>query len=173
MAKLSDKEIKDYIDKAHYYRGYLVNTFTHLEKSLENCLVTHFISDKKLWNQFKSVILDRMNFESKRQSLKFLMEKASERRGFIKTKSNSYPDAKLLNEIRLLNDQRNYFAHYHLMFPETLTDQIICLLEYRDSTDIKTYTKSEYDKIVKRIHDVDQKLNRLNLSAQLGGDGIK
>jgi hypothetical protein len=151
--KLIPKEQFEHINSGYYYRGVVINTFTSLERNMEMILTNHFIvqEDATLETQFVFVILDRMTFESKRTSIKSLVDQKSIENNFIKTKNNSYPHGKLFDEIRQLQELRNNFAHHSIAIPNEETDHVIGLAGMRDKIDIVWYTRDEIDKINRRI----------------------
>ncbi|RYY06385.1 MAG: hypothetical protein EOP43_06530, partial [Sphingobacteriaceae bacterium] len=114
-----------YINNTHYYRGLVIGSFTNLEKTIETILIDEFITDDSKKVDFMMIILDRMTFEAKRTSLKSILDKKAVTGGFIKTKNNSYPNGKLFDEIRLLQDQRNYFAHFPIILPSVASYNVI------------------------------------------------
>jgi hypothetical protein len=144
----------NYKHDSYYYRGKLLDTFNALEKMIENYLVDYFWPGNQFKaNQLQGIILDRLTFEAKRTSLRAILERRATDNGFVKTKNNSYPDSKFLDEIRLLNDERNYFAHYYLLTPSAPDGTIICLAEFRDQGRYIDYTEDQYNSIIYRMSD--------------------
>jgi hypothetical protein len=133
------------------YRGRLISTFSVLEKAIEYFIAKHFVASEETALEMMQVILDRMTFEAKRTSLKYILDKRSDRSGFKKTKNNSYPSSKFLEEIRLLNDERNIFAHYVLGTENYKKDSVIELIKFRDNSTLLTYNSKEFAKIIVRI----------------------
>src|SRR6266481_2467816 len=90
-----------YIENSYYYRGKLIDTFNLLEKSIEHLLMDYFTpnNDEKRVN-FRFIILDRLTFQSKKDSLLALMNRYAESKGFIKTGSNSWPHSEVFKDIQ-------------------------------------------------------------------------
>jgi hypothetical protein len=153
-------DIDIYRKSAHYYRGLLINEFCGLEKSLEFVLSSYFIKRDKTAIELMTIFLDRMTFEAKRTSLKYILDKVDVAGGFKKSKNNSYPSSSFIEELRLLNNERNYFAHYSLVIPEDGNyDKLIGLAEFRDYAKIFWYTEDKYSKTIERIHNATAKIN--------------
>lgn len=158
---ISNDALTMYQFKASYFRGKLIDEFCFLEFAIEKYLVRYFLDEPDARRRLKNLILDRLTFEAKRTALKAMLDEYEKKHGFIKTKNNTYPHAKLLDEIRLLNDQRNYFAHYYLAIPQEKPHLIICLAEYRDYVKTHDYTIEKFDSIIDRIKETVNKLNEL------------
>ncbi len=159
--------LNNFISKSYYYRGLMLNEFINLEKTIESVLSNHFFGYDPQTEftpgrqDFQSVILDRMTFEAKRASLKYLNEKRQIAKGFVKTKSNRFPNNELFNEIRLLNDERNRFAHYYLIKPQLNDKAVLGLAEFRDNSYLHTYTVDDINKILFKIVDVRSEIYNL------------
>lgn len=154
---------KEFIENSCYYRGKLIDEFCNLELEIERYLVRYFLDDPDDRRALKNLILDRMTFEAKRTALKAMFDEQSIKNGFIKSNRNSYPNSDLLNEIRLLNDQRNYFAHYYLALPldDDCKNSVICLTEYRDGIKVHSYTEEKFESIIQRIKDAVLKIENI------------
>jgi hypothetical protein len=151
-----------YFYKAAYFRGSLIDEFCHLEHTIEKYLVRYFFDESEKRRELKNLILDRLTFEAKRTALKAMLDEKEKEKGFIKTKSNKYAHTELISEIRLLNDQRNYFAHYYLAIPAKFpSNLVICLAEYRDYVKTHDYTIEKYESILDRIEQAIRKLDTL------------
>ena len=142
---------KDQFVRACYFRGIVLNAFIYLENEISACLAEFFSGDNDYYWTFMGVIADRMTFEAKRASLKFLLEELERKAGFIKTKNNHYKCKDFINELRLLNDQRNYFAHY--IFHKMISRQqyAIVLTDYRDKATDYFYMEEDIQKLMDRI----------------------
>lgn len=148
-----------YIFKSYWYRGYVINSFSVLEKKIETIIAEHFkIEDKRM--EFIMTIMDRMNFESKRSSLKSIFDNIEVSNGFAKTKNNSYPNSKLFDEIRRLNDQRNYFAH-HMLTSNPPKGKVIGITEMRDDINTRWYSEEEIEKEVTGMFNAVKKLDEI------------
>ena len=155
----------EHLSQGHYLRGLLINEFSGLEKKIESYITTYFLGNSDKITDFSNIILDRLTFEAKRASFKAIFDKMSVESGFVKTKNNSFPESKFFDEIRRLNDHRNYFAHYLMVMPTEITDRVIGLAEFRDGVKIKWYTLKEYEnlmaEIVKASNKVDYLMNNI------------
>jgi hypothetical protein len=145
------KDQFDHLNHGHYLRGLVINEFCGLESGLQRYIATYFLGDSDSRKEFSNIILDRLTFEAKRTSLKTILDKKAIEKGFVKTKNNKWPHAQFLDEIRRLNDHRNYFAHYLMTMPQTPTDKAIGLAEFRDNLKIITYTDDEIQKLLTDI----------------------
>ncbi|MBW4888265.1 hypothetical protein KXQ82_00995 [Mucilaginibacter sp. HMF5004] len=151
----------EHLSQGHYLRGVLINEFSGLEKKIEKFIVSYFIDDKDKGNEMSNIILDRLTFEAKRTSFKAILDKRSVENGFVKTKNNSYPESKFFDEIRRLNDHRIYFAHYVMVMPMAITDNVIGLAEFRDSVKIKWYTQEQFETLIGDIMIASNKIQAL------------
>jgi len=149
MKKLKSKD--QYI-RSCYFRGMVLNAFISLENELSSCLAEFFCGENDHYWKFMGVIGDRMTFEAKRASLKFLMEQIEVKEGFIKTKSNRYKCSDFLNELRILIDERNKFAHYYCYKMKGQEAYAIVLTDFRDRYAEHFYTDDDIDKWVERIY---------------------
>lgn len=161
--RLTPLQQMEHINNGNYYRGLVINTFTTLERTIEEILNRHFITNKKKEKDFLYIILDRMTFEAKRTSVRTLNEQKERAKRFIKTKNNSYPNSKLFEEIRLLQEERNRFAHFTIMIPHEETDAVIGLAYLRDGFDPLWYTDNDISNIITRIQDATMQLRKLFL----------
>ena len=152
-----------YRENGYYYRGKLIESFNMIESTLTAYLISYFLGNPNTpqANDFRNIILDRLTFEAKRTALRAILDKKENDKGFIKTKNKSYPHGKLLDEIRLLNDQRNYFAHYQLIIPFHPNDTIVTLAEFRDSLKFVEYDIERYNSILLRMSRMTIKLNEM------------
>ena len=134
-----------YIEQSYYYRGKLIDTFNLLEKSIEHLLMDYFTpTDIVKRIDFRFIILDRLTFQSKKDSLLALMNRYAESKGFVKTNSKPWPHSEVFKDIQFAQDERNKFAHYFLIIPETITDDFIILAEMRDGKGLIPYDSKKY-----------------------------
>lgn len=151
-----------YVEQAYYYRGKLIDTFNLLEKSIEHLLMDYFTPDndnKRV--DFRFIILDRLTFQSKKDSLLALMNRYAESKGFVKTGSNSWPHSEVFKGIQFAQDERNRFAHFFLIIPEAITDDIIVLAEMRDGKGFVNYDVKKYYDTITRIQNAKIGVNSL------------
>lgn len=155
----------EYTKDSMYYRGQIISDFSVLEKRIEFIISDYFLG--KLNNTFISIILDRLNFEAKRASLKAIFDELEKKSGLFKTEGNANPHKKIFDEINSLSIKRNHFAHYTLAYPENNDDNKIVfgLVENRDvlpgsGLRTKFYTKADVVKISRRILFVSEELEK-------------
>jgi hypothetical protein len=142
---------KDQYVRACYFRGMVLNGFISLENEISACLAEFFSGNNDYYWTFMNVIADRMTFEAKRSSLKFLMEEMERKDGFIKTKSNRYRCGDFFNELRLLIEQRNYFAHYNSYKMKSQEAYAIVLSDFRDKYTEHFYMEEDIASLLERI----------------------
>lgn len=140
-----------HLSQGHFLRGFLINEFSGLEKSLERYIGIYVLGESGDLDRLINIILDRLTFEAKRTAFKTIRNNIAIENGFVKNKSNKYPDSDLIHEIRRINDHRIYFAHFMIVMPDINSDKVISLVEFRDSTKIISYTEDEYNKLIADI----------------------
>ncbi|MCX2474082.1 hypothetical protein OQZ33_07050 [Pedobacter sp. MC2016-05] len=146
-------ELERFTKKSHYYRGWIINEFAKLDKEIESFILEDLKIVELCGYEMQTIILDRLTFEAKRQSLRKLLEDKFRKAGFIKTNKKSYPCKTLINELTLLNDLRNMFAHYPSNnFATNLNDDtVVSLTRYRDTFEYINYNLIEINQIIERI----------------------
>jgi hypothetical protein len=143
----------------HYYRGFLLAQFAALEATIDVYIASYYIdSDNKY--DLMNVVLNRLTFEAKRTALKTILDRKTP--DFVKTKNNTWPSAKFIEELRLLNNERNIFAHYVDTFKVSET-AIISLMQFRDKSQVVEYDRPKYLSIVNRILAALHKLQEDNI----------
>jgi hypothetical protein len=161
---MENNTLETLVNKAVFYRGSIINEWIHLEKAIEGYICHYFTQDISKQEELFNVLVDRLTFDSKRLVLKTLLDRNSELNGFKKTKKNSYPYSDLMEELRKINLERNYFAHYLFDYSNHAIincDKQLTLLEFRDKTKRKTYKEEEYVQLRQRIFDAHNKVNEL------------
>jgi hypothetical protein len=143
---------KSYKENAFYYRGKLIDSFNTLEKTVENYLMGFFKLRQDIVNDFADIILDRLTFESKKGAFNAIMNRKAAEKGFVKTQNNSWPHSKLFKDLQECQDERNAFAHYYLLTPNSNDGTIITLTEFRDGAKNHGYTKDEYDDLIHKMN---------------------
>ena len=161
-----EQEEYDFLKTSIYYRGLYIDKFSGFEKSLDFALTNYFTNDANKQIDMMQIIFERMTFESKRTSLKALFDKKCKNEGFVKTKNKKYPHNKLFDEIRRLNDHRNYFAHY-IMLPilkDKFDTDVLHLVSVRDGIEMKIYSKFDINKMIEDLDSCTVEVLRLNKS---------
>ncbi|HWZ02014.1 MAG TPA: hypothetical protein VNX40_00315 [Mucilaginibacter sp.] len=149
-----DEEENGELKDPHYYRGLFISKFSMVELFMDAAICFYFTRDEEMAKDLIFMVINRLTFESKRTAFKAILEKISIADGFKKTKNNKWPYSELLNEIRLLNDHRIYFAHYAIFGGKSTDENVIELMEYRDQKKRIIYSKAEYYKLIKRLGNV-------------------
>jgi hypothetical protein len=143
--------------KTHFYRGLFISRFATLEKSIDIYLAAEFSERGKI-EGLSQIIIDRLTFENKRTALRTILDKKSIADGFKKTNSKSFPSGKFIEELRILQMHRNYFAHYHTSVNTAQPDSLISLIEFRDSRTILHYNQEKLFGLIERIDEAVAKL---------------
>jgi hypothetical protein len=151
---------REFTEKAFYYRGQFIDIFNQLEKTVEQYLILHFKAVNP--DEFQSVILDRLTFQSKKEAFITVLNNISTGNGFVKTGKNSWPNSNLFKILGEAQDKRNHFAHHYLYVPERKIDAVICLAEFRDNLKVKIYTAKMYNDLLDRIKSATREINLLN-----------
>jgi hypothetical protein len=159
-------DIKDDIAIGHYYRGYILDAFIQLEMAINQYIVTYFLNDDKKSFELTFTILDRMSFRDKKDSFKSILDKLGMKNQFITTKKETNPINALLNEIQLLGEIRNQFAHYYLIAVLPFDDfsesgKVITLAKFKDRFEVKSYSEKELKDLIIRINKAEEKVNDL------------
>jgi len=141
----------EYSENAYYLRGKLIDTFNTMEKCIESFIVNYFMPNNSKMFDFQSIILDRLIFQSKKEVFFELMKQEQRKRGFIKRKNNAWPYSRLFKDITEMQDERNRFAHYYLAKPSILRDEVIVLIEFRDSVKLHRYNQIKYNDLIERV----------------------
>lgn len=144
-----------YIDRANYYRGRIINSFTFLEVTMSVIIAESFTTDKDLGNQMYHTLLERMPFENKRASFQLVV--------CSQDVENRKKYAEVFKELTALNELRNQFAHYPMLpiIPEDDKITGIILVKFKDSPNTIRFTLDELETIIKRIENIDFKLDQL------------
>ncbi len=150
-----------YREDAYYYRGKLIDTFNSIEKNIEDYLVIHFEVVPHKRYDFQMIVLDRLNFQSKKECFATVVNNKALKNGFIKTNNNSYPHSNLFKDIQEAQDERNCFAHYYLVVPLEHNETIITLAEFRDSLKFHEYSMDEYQNLIYKMSDCIIAINKL------------
>lgn len=146
----------------NYYRGEVIGEFANIELFIKACLSVYFLqgTESVKSTEFNTVILDRMNFESLRQSLKTVCYNIGIKNGFKQTKTKKHPNSTLFEEINSLNAERNKFAHYYPVVP-TQKEYLFGLLQARDSIQYNYYSQDTIDSILKRMQNCSDELQEI------------
>ena len=149
-----------YIERAHYYRGYVLNQASMLEKAVEQVLLHELTGEDKPNEKIQHIIFDRMTYEAKRSSLGTVLQNKAISAGFVKTKKVGFPDKPLLDELESLNKIRNQFAHYHLFLADS-DEYVIALLNFRDHPTPIKYSELEVVDIISRMVAAEDKVYKI------------
>jgi hypothetical protein len=168
--------LTDWYSKAIYYKGQALERFTFLELTLEERISEYFfnpmdVNKASLSSDMKTIILNRLTFESKRTAFRYLCMQVDIKKGFIKSKNGKgYPHKEILAELRKLIDERNRFAHYSIIQPVDSEGIVIALAELRDRSILHKYTNSDIQKLFNRITKVQSDMIEYSEFYRSAGD---
>ncbi|MCW3119048.1 MAG: hypothetical protein JWM28_3130 [Chitinophagaceae bacterium] len=147
--------LENYINRANYYRGKIINQFAFLEMTMSVIITESFTTDKNSGNQMYHTLLERMTFENKRASFQSIVYNQAE--------GNRKKHGEIFKELSALNDLRNQFAHYPMIPIVDEKDEItgIALAKFRHKPNAIHFTLDELESIIKRIEHLDFKLDQI------------
>jgi hypothetical protein len=154
----------NYEERTYPVRGKIIAHFAKFEKYIEALLAAEFSSNDADRRKMQNIVFDRMNFESKRTSVKTILLNRAIEKGFEPSKKKGHPDKRLMEELTYLNSIRNQFAHFPTIQATNKLEygNAIGLMEFRDSPNFKWYTFEEIDTIINRIESAKTEI--LNLT---------
>lgn len=136
----------------HFHRGQFISEFASLEKFIDMFLTKYF-TGKEEYKDFNNIILDRLTFEMKRQSLNTILSNLELSNGFVKTKKNSFSHNKLMDNLVKLNNIRNKFAHSMVVnVADKNANYAMALVSFRDDVNVTYYSPKEYDNLLMMIN---------------------
>jgi hypothetical protein len=130
-------------------RGLIINETIYLERLIDEFLGRHFCPDKIKRSELFELILgnERISFESKRQILKFVMDKHF--KTVVDTNKNIFSD------LKEIIDERNFLAHQLLDTSDEafnkLKENKIGFVKFRNSTETTWYDNDKINTIRKLI----------------------
>jgi hypothetical protein len=135
------------------FRGTILAECIDLEKTIDDFIAKDITFDEETQLRIFSVILDRLTFESKITAFSFILDEAQDLAGFVKTNTKGYPHKELIKKLRIVKDERNYFAH------QTAWIQVealryypqVAFVNFRDKTKVELYDNDRIDKMVDLI----------------------
>ncbi|WP_158798110.1 hypothetical protein [Pedobacter sp. L105] len=165
--KLTKEEIFGQInERSIFYRGSILNFCIALEKAMDLFVASYLTNDRYKQQEIMVLLLDRMTFEGKRTTVKSILYKAEEKAGFVKTKKNSYKHSALIEEIREINQIRNYMAHYLLATYKEAYERYpeeIGFIEFRDSPKCFWMNHETFVNMMNKISHAHDQMNSLVL----------
>lgn len=172
MADLKDFDADcyepNYEERTYPVRGKIIAHFAVFEKNVEALLAAEFSTAVADRQKMQNIVFDRMNFESKRTSIKTILLKRAIEEGFEPSKKKGHPYKKLMEELTYLNSIRNQFAHYPTIQATNKLEYsyAIGLMEYRDSPNFKWFTVEEIEIIINRIQLAKKEILKLTKRQQ-------
>jgi hypothetical protein len=153
--KKEPEKIRVEFKNAYEIRGYFIDRFTNLEQMMDMYLARYFFKgDNPKAIETRTILIDRLTFESKKNALKYLLDAKSDRdfkAGKYGNHNKNYK--KLVEDIVKLGKIRNYFAHYQAMLPSGQNDGILVrLVEGRDTFKVIKYTTSQFEGHINTIY---------------------
>ncbi|MBD1364462.1 hypothetical protein IDJ77_11640 [Mucilaginibacter sp. ZT4R22] len=161
---MSEDIIKQINDRAIGFRGTILNQTVILEKAIDQYISKYLTPDVNKQNEIISLLLDRMNFEGKRTTLRAILEKKDLENNIVKTKNKPSKNKPLLESIRQINDLRNYMAHYLVLtIGEALTKfpEEIGFIEFRDSVKVHWITNEVFIDNVREIQEISKLISSM------------
>jgi hypothetical protein len=137
--------------KAWTIRGLIINETIYLERLIDEFLGRHFCPDPAKRVELFELILgnERINFESKRQILQFVLEKHHKK---LVDENKS-----IFSDLKKIIDERNFLAHQLLDSSEEAFDKLkegkIGFVKFRNSTEKVWYDDPKLNKIRQSISD--------------------
>lgn len=125
------------------YRGTVLSYSANLEKYIEGYIAMYFTFKTDIAYEMCELVLDRLTFDSKIATFEAMLKKKYES-DFKKR------FGKLISEIRIIQSERNKFAHYHQSF-DTGDIRNVVLCNYRNSRNYITLTHESFELLIKRI----------------------
>jgi len=143
------------------YRGFFITEFSRLERVVDLYLAKYFTKDEHSVNELVSILIDRINFEGKATALKALFERRNAYDEFIHNRHDKKIYRKITDGLRSVAQKRNWFAHYHLLDVVHDKNIVIGLIQFRDSTNLITYTHKQFEDLIAEILNVKNQLIQL------------
>lgn len=135
----------DWNHPSHALRGIVINVATILEKSIDSYISKYLSSIEEKQNEIYYFLLDRMTYEGKRTAFEAILKKNNTQEEFKRTSK------KLIDDIRKVIYQRNYFAHFLINFdPIEAVNHPgeIGFIEFRDGEKTVWYSREKMIKFV-------------------------
>ncbi len=146
-----------------FYRGSVLNECIFLEKTIDDFIVKDISFDADTQIRIFHILLDRMTLESKITAFTYILDEAQDKSGFAKTNTKGYPHKQLIKRLRMIKDERNFFAHYAPLINADALEFYpqVGLINFRDKTKIEFYNDDRIKDILKLIHEVMGEINKM------------
>ena len=140
------------------YRGYFITEFARLERIIDVYLARSFANTEHHMNLLISVLIDRINFEGKATALKTLLDRKNVWDEFQNDRHDKKIYRKITDGLRSVSQRRNYFAHYHILDVVHDKNIVIGLIQFRDSTNLITFTHEQFENLVAEIMNLKKQI---------------
>lgn len=158
-----DQKLKEINEFSIAFRGTILNECIFLEKALDDFIAKDISLDEKVQVRIFQILLDRMTFEGKITAFNWILDDGQNLAGFIKSKKNGYPHKRLIEDIKRIKNERNYFAHY----PAWLQSEAIQyhpnvgFINFRDKTKIEWYNTERITKLLELISKTKREIYKM------------
>jgi len=154
MTELESQRINEISTLAIMFRGTILGECINLEKMIDDFIVKDISFDEDTQMKIFTTLLDRMTFESKITAFTAILDEAQDLAGFVKTNTKGYPHKDLIKKLRIIKDERNYFAHQiaWISIDALIYYPDVAFANFRDKTKIELYNSERVLKMVELIH---------------------
>lgn len=151
----------DYLEKAHYYRGKMIDVFNDLEQAINDYIIYHFEPNAPFVNEFNELILNKLTFEQKKLAFKSIVQNKSIANGFVpKSKNDPWPHADLFSGIDSAQQDRNRFAHDYTLETEN-KDSIIVLAGFKNEYTANHYTLDKFNLLITKVRGLTSRVHAM------------
>lgn len=150
-------------------RGEVLHHVTKLEKWIESSISSVFAENTDMQTWIVVLLLDRMTFDGKISAYEQIF-KHKFKQDFKKKCQ------KLFSELRYIKDERNVFAHFMLSpihSKENEDNDLIGLLNFRNSIETKEYSSEKVKQIIQRIERCISEIEKLDAELQVNDNPIQ
>ena len=144
--KLDDEGIYKKISfRAYYIRGFVINQTIALERLIDIYIAKHFSNDEEKQHQLIQMILStkRIDFEAKRQILKFIIE------NYDSNFQEQFPE--IATHLKKIGEARNVFAHQILDTGKEALKNLekgeIKFVNFHNTPQFISYNKNKIDQV--------------------------
>jgi hypothetical protein len=168
MTDLESRQLDEINTLSIMFRGSILNACIGLEKTIDDFIAKDISFDEKTQLRIFSILLDRMTFESKITAFTAILDEAQDLAGFKKTKTKGYPHKELVKNLRIIKDERNYFAHQSAWLQAEAIRYYpqVAFVNFRDKTKIELYNNERATKMIEFIYKITKEINNLIIGMQ-------
>lgn len=163
MEDATKNQLKEITEFSIAFRGSVLNECIFLEKAIDDFIAKDISPDEKIQTRIFQILLDRMTFEGKITAFSAILDDAQDKAGFIKTRKTGYPHKELIDNIKRIKNERNYFAHYVAWLqPEALKFYPnVGFINFRDKGVIEWYNEENVMALIALIHKVVKEIYKM------------